>query len=100
MFTITSLSKNSTPYFRTVSLSQLFPSVYQINHSREKVVEYFININFLFRVCSLQKDCEKRPNYIKLLGHAFISGDIQDYDISSYVSTVLDTYGASEAASN
>ncbi|GBN52078.1 Dual specificity mitogen-activated protein kinase kinase 6 [Araneus ventricosus] len=41
----------------------------------------------------LQKDFTRRPNYPQLLEHPFISSDsTRDYDISRYVSFVLDMY--------
>lgn len=41
----------------------------------------------------LQKDFTKRPNYPQLFQHPFISSDsTHDYDISRYVSFVLDLY--------
>ncbi|GIY49468.1 dual specificity mitogen-activated protein kinase kinase 6 [Caerostris extrusa] len=39
----------------------------------------------------LQKDFTKRPNYPQLLEHPFISSDsTHDFDVSKYVSYVLD----------
>lgn len=47
-----------------------------------------------FIIQCLQKDFRQRPNYTQLLSHPFISGsETQTYDISSFVSRVLDMSG-------